>query len=124
MTFEADYFLSVVGRLFGWLIGGLVGRGWEWRGGGRGREFFGWLVGWLPDVIATRNIYLRDGSAQNIETDVADSTCYLIQSHYTDTGPASPSTDPTGQAPERGGTTGEMCTLLVLCMTVCLWSCV
>ena len=33
-------------------------------------------------------VYLRD------ETEAADSTFYLTQSQYTDTGPTSPSTDP------------------------------
>ena len=46
-------------------------------------------------------VYLRDGSAQTIftcchtETEVADQTFYLTQSQYTDTGPTSPSADPT-----------------------------
>ena len=51
--------------------------------------------------LTSRLVYLRDGSAQTIftcchtEIEVADQTFYLTQSQYTDTGPTSPSADPT-----------------------------
>ena len=37
------------------------------------------------------------------ETEVADQTCYLTQSQFTDTGPTSPSADPTKPGSWLGG---------------------
>ena len=46
-------------------------------------------------------VCLKDGNSSDkftcchIEIEVADQTFYLTQSHYTDTGPTTPSSDPT-----------------------------
>ena len=59
----------------------------------------GWLVAERPSNM---RVYLRDGSicsdnftCCHTETEVADPTFHLTQSQYTDTGPTSPSADPT-----------------------------
>ena len=55
-------------------------------------------------------VYFRDGSAQTIftcchtEIEAADTTFYLTQSKYTDTGPTSPSVDPITPGAWQGST--------------------
>ena len=55
----------------------------------------------LFSVQQTDNASLKSGLAQTkiwccqTEVKIVDQTCYLIQSHYADTGPATSSTDPT-----------------------------
>ena len=66
-------------------------------------------------------VYLRDRSAQIIftcrhtERKVADQTLHLTQSQYTDTGPASPSTDSIGPGACQGSQWSV--SVLVTCMT-------
>ena len=52
-------------------------------------------------------VYLRDGSAQTIlraatDIEVADPTFYLTVPQYADTGPTSPSADPTSPGAWQG----------------------
>ena len=53
-------------------------------------------------------VYLRNISPQTVvhsatEIEVADQTCYLTKSLYTDSGPTSPSTDPVTPEAGQGG---------------------
>ena len=51
-----------------------------------------WVVAFLT---SKQLVHLRDRSAQTVEIEVADQIFHLTQSQYTDTGPTSPSADPT-----------------------------
>ena len=55
----------------------------------------GVLLCWLLNVPATCWCISDNFTCCHTETEVADQTFYLTQSQYTDTGPTSPSTDPT-----------------------------
>ena len=45
-------------------------------------------------TVSQRRICWENGTCYHTETEVADQTFYLTQSHYADTGPTSPSADP------------------------------
>ena len=64
----------------------------------RARVVVGWLVGCVTSQqqasVSQGRICLDNFTCCHTEIEVADSTFYLTQSQYTDTGPTSPSADP------------------------------
>ena len=64
----------------------------------RKRLLVGWFVGSQTSPqhasVSQRRICSDNGTCCHTGIEVADQTFYLTQSQYTDTGPASPSTDP------------------------------
>ena len=77
------------------------------RGREQGRKgFVCWLVGCLTSQqhasVSHGRICSDDCMCCHTEIEVADQTVYFTQSQYTDTGPASPSTDPITPGARQG----------------------
>ena len=92
-------------------VGGMVvGVGWDedgcgkdssgcgWNGSGCRLGGVCWLVGCLTSQqhasVSQGRICSDNFTCRHTEIEVADQTFYLTQSHYSDTGPTSPSADP------------------------------
>ena len=62
------------------------------------KVFVGWLVGCLTSQkyasVSQKRSCSDNFSCCHTKIEVADQTCYLTQSQYTDTGPTSPNADP------------------------------